>query len=58
MKVMWLNESLVLRGENAEEKRALNVVYAAIGNETDDVSHVLEFGKAVDVLKVPIGAND
>ena len=51
MKIMWLNESLVLRGETPVEKRALNVVYAALGNESDDASHVLELGNSIDVLE-------
>jgi hypothetical protein len=53
MKIMWLNESLVLRGENAGEKSALNVLFQTIGNDglSDDVSHVLEFGDAIDALE-------
>lgn len=31
---MWLNESPVLRGESSAEKRALNVLYQTIGNES------------------------
>jgi hypothetical protein len=56
MKIMWLNESLVLRGETPEQKRALNILFQAIGNDglaDDDVSGVLEFGNSVDVLIVP-----
>jgi hypothetical protein len=30
MKVVWLNDSLVLRGENSTEKQALATVYEAL----------------------------
>ncbi len=30
MKVLWLNDSLVLRAENAKEKQALAVVYESL----------------------------
>jgi hypothetical protein len=30
MKVIWLNDSLVLRGENAKEKQALAVVFESL----------------------------
>lgn len=55
MKIMWLNESLVLRGESNEEKRALNVLFQTIGNEglvANDVSGIFESGDPVDVPKV------
>jgi hypothetical protein len=54
MKIMWLNESLVFRGETVEEKKSLNVLFQVIGNDglTDDVSHVLELGNAVDILEI------
>jgi len=48
---MWLNESLVLRGENTEEKKSLNVVYQAIANEPDLPSHGFECSDSVDVLE-------
>lgn len=38
MKVLWLNDSLVLRAENNDERRALSVVYAALGpTETEEI---------------------
>ena len=51
MKIMWLNESLVLRGETAEEKKSLNVLFQTIGNEglADDVSHITEFSDAISI---------
>jgi hypothetical protein len=52
MKVMWLNESLVLRGETKEEKKALNVVYQSIGNEpNDEPLNGIESSDPVDVLE-------
>ena len=53
MKIMWLNELLVFRGETVEEKKALNVLYQKVGNEGEaEESGVLESGNTVDVLKV------
>jgi hypothetical protein len=51
LKIMWLNESLILRGETSSEKSALNTLYQTIGNERDEVSGILEFSDAVDVLE-------
>jgi hypothetical protein len=36
MKVIWLNDSLVLRGENREEKQALSVVFNALEPKEPD----------------------
>jgi hypothetical protein len=57
---MWLNESLVFRGENVEEKKSLNVLFQVIGNDglTDDVSHVTESSDAIDVLKRTVSLKD
>jgi hypothetical protein len=56
MKVMWLNESLILRGETKEEKKALNVVYQSIGNETNDEPlNGTESSDSVNVLE-PVDA--
>jgi hypothetical protein len=57
MKIMWLNESLVLRGETSSEKNALNTLYQTIGNERNEVSGILEFGNSVDVLEAVRGSN-
>ena len=54
---MWLNESLVLRGETSSEKNALNTLYQTIGNERNEVSGILEFGNSVDVLEAVRGSN-
>ena len=35
MKVLWLNDSLVLRSENKEEKSALAVLHTALGPEPE-----------------------
>jgi len=58
MKIMWLNESLVLRGETSEEKRALNIVYGQIGNDPLETSGILESGDSVDILEVSSGAHN
>lgn len=36
MKVMWLNESLVLRAEDQEERKALAVIFAALDNSPEE----------------------
>jgi hypothetical protein len=51
MRIMWLNESLVLRGETQDEKRALNVLYQSIGNEIVEPLNGSEFCDSVDVGK-------
>ena len=57
---MWLNESLVLRGETVEEKKSLNVLFQVIGNDglSDDASHVIESSDTVDVLKSAVSLKD
>ena len=35
MKIMWLNDSLVLRAENIEERRSLAVVFGGIGGKEE-----------------------
>ena len=57
MKMLWLNESLVLRGETVNEKMALNVLYQSIGTEPDEVSGVLESGNTVHVLETVLSNN-
>lgn len=59
MKIMWLNESLVLRGETSEEKKSLNVLFQTIGNSglTDDVSHLFESSDPIDVVETIVGNN-
>jgi hypothetical protein len=57
MKIMWLNESLVLRGETSSEKSALNTLYKAIGNEQDAASGILESGNSIDILESVSGSN-
>ena len=54
---MWLNESLVLRGETSSEKSALNTLYKAIGNEQDAASGILESGNSIDILESVSGSN-
>ena len=44
---MWLNESLVLRGETKEEKKALNVIYQTIAREPEYGSEGTDFVDSV-----------
>jgi hypothetical protein len=54
MKLIWLNESLVFRGESPEEKRALNVVYGALRGDVSELEE-LQVCDAIDSLDaVPI----
>lgn len=52
MKVMWLNDSLVLRAENVEEKQALAVVFAALERDeteqTDNIEHCGTIATSID----------
>jgi hypothetical protein len=50
MKVIWLNDSLVLRAENGEEKKALVVVFKGLGpDDTQDTHSSEEVGATTPI---------